>query len=92
MTGYMFKFCFILCLAVVLAAPAGWAAASDESEPHICFRSVDRDQDDRITPAELKASYPDLKDSVFAELDKDGDNLLSHDEYHWALGHGSLKN
>ncbi len=66
------------------------ASFADEDKPHLCFSSLDTDENDQVTLEEFKAGYPKLGEDKFKELDKDSSGALDHDEYHDALGHGSL--
>ena len=78
------RFCILMILLM-----AGMAAAAEDA-PHKCFNSVDLDHDGNLTPAELLEAYPGLDRKYFDGLDRDANGLLNHDEYHHALGHGSL--
>ena len=77
---------FCILMILLLAAPA----LAGEEQPHKCFSSVDLDHDGKLTPAELHQAYPGLDQDYFKGLDQDDNGLLNHDEYHDALGHGSL--
>ena len=62
---------------------------SDEKKEHICFRSVDADQNGMLTFQEFVKMFGDDK-VKFDKVDLNDDGKLSHEEYHQALGHGSL--
>lgn len=85
----MMRALVIVILAASLVGPG--LAVADEDKPHLCFSKLDADGDGKVTLAEFQAGYPKLGEAKFRELDKDADNFLDHDEYHDALGHGSLE-
>jgi len=80
-----FKRLLVLAFVCCLASPV--MAEGD----HICFSRVDADGDGMVTAAEFKKAYPEKGDEFIAKLDKNQDGKLDHDEYHEALGHGSLE-
>lgn len=77
-------------LAVAVCLTAWPAVLPAQETPHLCFSAVDGDGDAQVTLAELQAAYPGLPPDVFVRLDVNRDGVLSHDEYHDALGHGVL--
>jgi Ca2+-binding EF-hand superfamily protein len=60
----------------------------DESKDHICFRTLDANEDGIVTFQEFEPHYGNDK-KTFNTADVDKDNVLTHDEYHQYLGHGS---
>jgi hypothetical protein len=83
----MNKICVLLIIASFLTVPTSlcWA---DEKKEHICFRTVDSNQDDMVTFQEYKKYFGNDK-AKFNQADLDKDGQLTHDEYHNLLGHGS---
>lgn len=62
---------------------------ADENKSHICFKTLDGNKDEAVTFKEFENYYGNDKQK-FDGVDEDGNGTLSHDEYHGALGHGSL--
>jgi hypothetical protein len=63
-------------------APPDLPAASPESKEIQRFNRYDRDRDDRISRIEMMAT----RSAGFRKLDKNGDNLLSFEEWAHATG------
>ena len=72
-------------LSLALASP--WSLA-DEKRDHVCFRTLDADQDGRVTFQEFEEYYGS-DPSPFKAADADQDGTLTHEEYHGLLGHGA---
>ena len=83
----MNKICVLFIIASFLNVPTSlcWA---DERKEHICFRTLDSNQDDMVTFQEYEKYFGNDK-AKFNEADLDKDGQLTHDEYHNLLGHGS---
>lgn len=81
----MLKVIPMLLLVLCLSAESAFAD-EEETEDHICFRTIDMNSDEIVTPGEFAAYY---NIDLFAAVDKDQDGLLTHDEYHVYLGHGA---
>lgn len=79
----------VLGLAMVCALVLSYATIqANESQDHVCFRIVDADENGEVNYAEYKAYFGDDREG-FDAADQNGDEALSHDEYHMRLGHGS---
>jgi len=76
---------FVIASLFTVTAPSCWA---DEKKDHICFRTLDSDQDGTVTFREYEKYFGNDK-AKFNEADLDKDGQLTHDEYHNLLGHGS---
>jgi len=77
---------WILAAVFVLALRVcGFAA---EPSPHVCFRATDADRDGKVDFREFKGVFSDAEKKHFDEIDSNRDGVLSHDEYHYSLGHG----
>ena len=83
----MNKLCVLLIIASFLTVPTSLSLA-DEKKDHICFRTLDSNQDDMVTFQEYEKYFGNDK-AKFNEADLDKDGQLTHDEYHNLLGHGS---
>ena len=68
----------------------GSLALANENKDHVCFRSLDTNQDGQVTLQEFEQVYKDAADR-FKVADADKDGKLTHDEYHDSLGHGSTE-
>lgn len=77
----------ILLISILLSMPGAICMAEEEKD-HICFSSVDADEDGKVTFEEFKKYYGD-DIAKFKTVDKDKDGNLTHDEYHEFLGHGA---
>ena len=64
----------------------GDLASAGENKDHVCFRTLDENQDGQVTLQEFERFYKDAEDR-FKAADADKDNKLTHDEYHDSLGH-----
>ena len=75
-----------VCLVVFSVLVSGmWCFAE---EGHVCFTVVDADKDSKVTIKEYEKRFS--KDNEkFNEYDKDGNGVLTHDEYHVAIGGGA---
>ena len=82
----IFSVLLIACLAI-LTPPI---ASADRDKPHICFRTLDADQDFRVSWDEFHKGYADWDQDKYRSLDIDKDGVLSHEEYHLALDKGVL--
>ena len=80
----------IKCFCVLMMMCTAGPVLAAESAPHKCFSSVDLNHDGNVDLDELLQAYSGLDRKYFQGLDQDGNGLLNHDEYHQALGHGSL--
>lgn len=76
------SFLTVLCLAFLIGP-----AASEEGG-HICFRTIDANQDGEVTHEEF-SRYFSSDPQKFLSIDTDKNGVLTHDEYHDMLGHGS---
>ena len=70
----------------VLASPV--SGFSEEPAPHVCFRTIDGNQDGRVDFREFTKVFSDAVQQDFDEIDSNRDGVLSHEEYHDSLGHG----
>ena len=66
---------------------AGAHIAAAETD-HICFHRIDADRNGKVTFQEFADHY-DKAEKKFSSADKNGDGVLTHDEYHDFLGHGA---
>ena len=82
----MNKICVFLMIASFLTVPTSLCLA-DEKKDHVCFRSLDSNQDDVVTFQEYEKYFGNDK-TKFNKADLDKDGQLTHDEYHNLLGHG----
>ena len=73
--------------ALILLLPAAFCQAN-ESKDHICFRTLDINQDGVVTMQEFEQHYG-KNEGQFNAADANQDGKLTHDEYHISLGHGS---
>ena len=46
------------------------------------FHELDADGDDAVTWKEFKTRFPDATENVFKSVDRNGDGLIDHDEWH----------
>jgi Ca2+-binding EF-hand superfamily protein len=76
-----------LCAVGLLLTWTGMCAASQDAG-HICFQSIDANQDGVATFEEFAAHYG-KDEKQFNACDTNGDGRLTHDEYHDFLGHGA---
>ena len=83
----MNKMCVLFIIASFLTLATSLCFA-DEKKDHICFRTLDSNQDDMVTFQEYEKYFGNDK-AKFKEADLDKDGQLTHDEYHNLLGHGS---
>ena len=79
----MKKFHLLIAVAVIISvlncSPA-FSGDHGHDHNHICFRQIDVNTDEKVTPEELKKFYP-KKIGLFAKIDQDNDGSISHDEY-----------
>ena len=83
------KYFLIACGLLLTLGMVCMPALAEEEKPHICFSVVDADADGSVTFEEFKEHFGDNPEK-FASVDSNGDHQLSHDEYHKALGHGTI--
>lgn len=76
----MKKLIVLASLLIILAPMSILATTEDHGEGHICFRRIDANKDDLVTPAELAKFYP-KKPGLFEKIDQDKDGKITHDEY-----------
>ena len=79
----MNKIYLLMTAALIITGLNGSPAYSDDDghdHNHICFRRIDVNTDDKVTPEELKKFYP-KEAGLFAKIDQDKDGSISHDEY-----------
>ena len=90
----MNKFLLGVLFIITILIPNHFYLASEEQghkeKDHICFRTVDKDSDGKVTLEEFIKAFGDNKDK-FEAIDQDNDGNLTHDEYHQSLGHGAKK-
>lgn len=80
----MRRLCLLLAALLLWpgAAPAtpdrasGNAASPDEK-----FQNMDKNGDEKLSPEEFFAAYPNMHEAAFTSLDKDGDNFISLEEW-----------
>ena len=75
----------LLVLMLTVFVSVCWA---DEEKDHVCFRALDSNQDNLVTLQEFEKYYSG-EEAKFKDADADKDAVLTHDEYHDLLGHGS---
>ena len=75
-------------LSIFFIFSLGAPALADENKDHICFHTLDANQDGEVTIEEFERVYKDGADK-FKAADADKDGKLTHDEYHDSIGHGS---
>lgn len=83
------KNCALLGLIVFTIFMSYSVCIGSEDKSHICFRSIDTNNDGTVTFQEFRKVFGDDKET-YDEVDLNRDGKLSHDEYHQALGHGAL--
>lgn len=81
------KILTIVLTALFLSCPASLCPADDD-KGHVCFRSLDSNQDGIVTYQEFEKYYGNDEEK-FNQADADKDGKLTHNEYHDLLGHGS---
>lgn len=83
------KSVFVICLVAVAVLFVGpWDLASEEEKGHICFMTIDADENGEVTFEEFVKHLGDDRDK-FNSVDQNEDGILTHEEYHDFLGHGS---
>lgn len=82
----MIKTSAILLIVIFLTSSVALCLA-DENKGHVCFRVLDSNKDGMVTFHEFEQFYENDK-KKFNEADVDKDGKLTHDEYHYILGHG----
>ena len=75
-------------LTVAFLGVAPTPGESDENREHVCFRTLDANQDGVVSLEEFAGHYGDDR-KRFDAADTDKDGQLTHDEYHAMLGHGA---
>ena len=84
----MKKTLFLSIVVIIIFISNGFCFGNEKRD-HVCFRIVDADKDGIVTLQEFTKILGDDK-LKFDEVDLNNDGKLTHDEYHQALGHGSL--
>ena len=79
--------CATILISFVLFVSTSICSANEKKD-HICFRSLDSNQDGLLTFEEFEKYYGNDK-VKFKKADVNKDGNLTHDEYHSLLGHGS---
>ena len=82
------KSIFIRCLVAFTIIISSPLCSADEEKGHVCFNTVDADNDSKVTFEEFAVYFGNNK-VKFKKVDQDGDGKLSHEEYHESLGHGA---
>jgi len=77
----------LLVIVIVFAFSATWCFSEEKSD-HICFRSIDANNDGKVTYEEFEKFFKNDR-KKFDAIDMDKNGVLTHDEYHKQLGHGS---
>ena len=77
----------ILCLLSLILTISTMVIAGEGGD-HICFRSIDADQDGKVTFVEFALVFG-KDERKFKAVDVNGDGVLTHAEYHRYLGHGA---
>jgi hypothetical protein len=62
--------------------------AGEEEKGHICFNTIDSNEDYEVTFEEFAKYLGDDKEK-FTSVDLNEDGKLTHEEYHESLGHGA---
>ncbi len=56
----------------------------------IHFHELDADGDDAVAWNEFQQRFPDAREDVFKAVDRDGDGIIDHDEWHaFKQAHGN---
>lgn len=76
----------VLLVSLALLVMAGACSGGDKDS----FRNVDHDKNGKISYEELLFVFPEVTRETFAALDKNGDNMLSEDEYAQFLKQNAL--
>ena len=83
------KSVFMICLVAAAVFSVGpWALAVEEEKGHICFKTIDADENGEVTFEEFVKHLGDDRDK-FNSVDQNEDGKLTHEEYHDSLGHGA---
>ena len=82
----MKKWLIMSCACTMILTWTGFGIAKEGSD-HVCFRRIDADRDGKVTMKEFAVHYSH-DEKKFKAADRDGNGLLTHDEYHEFLGHG----
>ncbi len=84
----MFRFIICLAAALGLLAASNVAQAAKGKQkptPEQQFKNMDKDNDNKLSPAEYNGKRKDKAlakaQAHFKKADKDGDGYLSHDEF-----------
>lgn len=74
----------LLALAGLLALPALQARAADDSAKAASkdkFEEMDKNKDGKVILEEFQASFPNMKESAFVVIDKNGDGAIDRVEW-----------
>ena len=85
----MQKTALILWFVISLVIPTAYCAAAEKND-HVCFRSLDTDNDGLVTLDEFAVVFENAEET-FKAADADKDGRLTHEEYHDLLGHGAAQ-
>lgn len=69
-----------LCMGMVLACLL-WLPAAAQTNYNVCFNSLDVDVNGSMSKGEFLIAFSDGDPSVFEQADRDGDGLVSHEEW-----------
>ena len=78
----------LACVTMIVSLGASDLRAS-EHQGHVCFRTLDANQDGKVTMEEFTKAYPKKGQRLFEKADSNQDGVLVHGEYHDMLGHGA---
>ena len=83
------KSVLMICLVAAAVLSVGpWGLAAEEEKGHICFKTIDADENGEVTFEEFVKHLGDDRDK-FNSVDQNEDGKLTHEEYHDFLGHGA---
>ena len=54
----------------------------DPGPYRVHFHELDVDNDEAVTWQEFASRFPDTTDNVFRAIDRSGDGIIDHDEWH----------
>jgi len=77
---------FLIATATLVLAPLSYSM--EEEKGHICFKTIDSNEDSRVTFEEFVKYLGDDRER-FSSVDQNKDGELTHEEYHESLGHGA---
>jgi Ca2+-binding EF-hand superfamily protein len=77
---------FLIVAAILVLAPLSFSM--EEEKGHVCFKTIDSNEDNRVTYEEFVKYLGDDRER-FSSVDQNEDGELTHEEYHESLGHGA---